>query len=384
MSALIFQFPAQLKEFFCSYRVLQISLFSGLNLLLSLFSGLNLLCRTLVVKQKFRRSLRLSLVAVLTALVVAACGNNPKVSNRDTAPAKMNSSCQVVQHKLGETQICEQPQRIIALDPHVLDLMLSLGVQPAGYAEVNYLASKNSGEIIKQIPYLGSYVTSNPISVGTREQPSLEAILRLEPDLILRDWPNSSLYAKLSKIAPTLFFRNEPDKYQWQQGLLTLGQVLEREQRARQVIEEHNQRIATARSELRSLTRDSEVLLLSMSGSERIEVFADETFAGALLQDLGFKLVTPEGLQASSSEIPISLETLPQLNADRIIVMASGQSNVEKIEKVWQQNPILRSQPAFQAGQVYFVDYQLWSRIRGPIATKLIIKQIRSLFLEPN
>ena len=130
MSALIFQFPAQLKEFFCSYRVLQISLFSGLNLL----------CRTLVVKQKFRRSLRLSLVAVLTALVVAACGNNPKVSNRDTAPAKMNSSCQVVQHKLGETQICEQPQRIIALDPHVLDLMLSLGVQPAGYAEVNYLA----------------------------------------------------------------------------------------------------------------------------------------------------------------------------------------------------------------------------------------------------
>ena len=374
MSALIFQFPAQLKEFFCSYRVLQISLFSGLNLL----------CRTLVVKQKFRRSLRLSLVAVLTALVVAACGNNPKVSNRDTAPAKMNSSCQVVQHKLGETQICEQPQRIIALDPHVLDLMLSLGVQPAGYAEVNYLASKNSGEIIKQIPYLGSYVTSNPISVGTREQPSLEAILRLEPDLILRDWPNSSLYAKLSKIAPTLFFRNEPDKYQWQQGLLTLGQVLEREQRARQVIEEHNQRIATARSELRSLTRDSEVLLLSMSGSERIEVFADETFAGALLQDLGFKLVTPEGLQASSSEIPISLETLPQLNADRIIVMASGKSNVERIEKVWQQNPILRSLPAFQAGQVYFVDYQLWSRIRGPIATKLIIKQIRSLFLEPN
>ena len=116
----------------------------------------------------------------------------------------------------------------------------------------------------------------------------------------------------------------------------------------------------------------------------RSEVFADETFAGALLQDLGFKLVTPEGLQASSSEIPISLETLPQLNSDRIIVMASGKSNVEKIEKVWQQNPILRSLPAFQAGQVYFVDYQLWSRIRGPIATKLIIKQIRSLFLEPN
>jgi len=330
----------------------------------------------------------LIIIVFLAALALSGCGGNAP-QNGAANPEKIasdSSECQVVKHALGETEICEQPQQTVALDPHVLDLMLSLGVQPAGYAEDRraLVSSPNSGEPVVEIKYLGERVTSNPIHVGTRQQPSLETILRLKPDLILKDWPDSSLYTKLSKIAPTLFFRYEPDQYQWQQGLLILGQVLKREQRARQVIEEHNQRIATARSELRSLTRDSEVLLLSMSGSERIEVFADETFAGALLQDLGFKLVTPEGLQASSSEIPISLETLPQLNADRIIVMASGQSNVEKIEKVWQQNPILRSQPAFQAGQVYFVDYQLWSRIRGPIATKLIIKQIRSLFLEPN
>ena len=329
-----------------------------------------------------------TVIVSLAAFTLSACeGNAPQNGTANTEVISSDSSeCQVVKHPLGKTQLCGQPQQTVALDPHVLDLMLSLGVQPAGYAEDRraLVSSPNSGEPVVEIKYLGERVTSNPIHVGTRQQPSLETILRLKPDLILKDWPDSSLYTKLSKIAPTLFFRYEPDQYQWQQGLLTLGQVLEREQRARQVIEEHNQRIATARSELRSLTRDSEVLLLAMSGLDRIEVFAGETFASDLLRDLGFKLVTPEGTQVNSSEIPISLETLPQLNADRIIVMASGNSSVKQIEKAWEQNPILRSQPAFQAGRVYFVDYQLWSRIRGPIAAKLIIKQIRSLFLEPN
>jgi len=329
----------------------------------------------------------LIIIVFLAALALSGCGGNAP-QNGAANPEKIasdSSECQVVKHALGETEICEQPQRVVALDPHTLDLLLSLDLQPIGYAETRYVASENLGGSIKQVPYLGKYLESSLTHVGTRQQPSLETILRLNPDLILKNYgADQSLYTRLSQIAPTLLFRDGSNNYQWQQGIRTIAQVTNREQRAQQVIKQHNQRIARARSELKSLTRGSEILLLAMSGLDRIEVFTGETFAGDLLRNLGFKLVTPEGIQANSREIPISLETLPQLHADRMIVMASGNSRVKQIEKVWQQNPILRSQPAFQAGQVYFVDYQLWSRIRGPIATKLIIKQIRSLFLEPN
>lgn len=156
---------------------------------------------------------------------------------------------------------------------------------------------------------------------------------------------------------------------------------MDREQRARQVIEQHNQRITTARTELESITRDSKVLLLEMSGLDSIEVFTNETYAGGLLKDLGFRLVIPDRSQATLEQINISLEILPQLDTDIIIVMASGNNSLEKIKKEWEQSPILLSLSASKAGRVYFVDYQLWSRITGPIATELIIDQVRKLLL---
>jgi iron complex transport system substrate-binding protein len=64
-----------------------------------------------------------------------------------------------------------------------------------------------------------------------------------------------SLYVNLSKIAPTLFPFKDFDNEQWQRSLLTLGKIMDREQRARQVIDEHNQRIATARAELEPISR---------------------------------------------------------------------------------------------------------------------------------
>lgn len=336
------------------------------------------------------RSSKLSLLVTLIALLVSACGNAPQnaAGNSGTASPDSPSStseCQVVKHDFGKTTICKQPQRVVALDPHALDLLLSLGVQPVGYAEDKraLVGSPKSGEPTVGIKYLGDRVTSNPIHVGTRQLPSLEAILRLKPDLILGQVYEQSLYVNLSKIAPTLFPFKDFDNEQWQRSLLSLGKIMDRDSHARQVIDQHNQRIATARAELERSSRDSQVLLLEMSGLDSITVFTDETYAGSLLKNLGFHLVIPKHLQATLDEINISLETLPQLDADIIIVMASGDSSVEKVKKEWEQNPILRSLSASQAGRVYFVDYQLWSRINGPIAAELIINEVREL-LQPN
>lgn len=332
-----------------------------------------------------------SLLVALTALLVSACGGNGPQNivsnNRPAAPSPV-SNCQFIQHDLGQTKICGYPQRVVALDPNALDLLLSLGVQPAGYAEHRYalVGSPQSGKPMAEIKYFGDRITSNPIYVGIQQSPSLEAILRLKPDLILGQVYDESLYANLSQITPVLFpFKGEPSVNQWQKSLPTLGKVFDREQLARQVIEQHTQRVAAAKAELEPIARDSKVLLLGVSGLDSIEVFDDQTFAGALLTDLGFQLEIPkQKLPGALDVINLSLETLPQIDADMIIVMASGGRGVEEIKQEWGQNPILRSLPASKAEQVYFVDYQLWGRITGPIAAELIIDQVRKLPLQPN
>lgn len=143
------------------------------------------------------------------------------------------------------------------------------------------------------------------------------------------------------------------------------------------------QNIQKVKAELTQTDRRN-VLLLSMTGLDYIGIFDHETFAGAILEDLGFELVVPEQLLTTNGEVVISLETLPRLESDRIIVMASGDSSVEQVKRVWANHSILRSLPAYQRHQVYFVDYQLWSRIQGAIAAELIIAQVREMLLNKD
>lgn len=328
----------------------------------------------------------------LLLILLTACAPRSSVNQSTSSPelsvhtSDTNPACQIVHHAWGETELCEQPERIIALDPHALDLLLSLGIEPVGYAEDRraLVGSPELGQAIGGVKYLGVRLQRSPVHVGTWQTPSLETMLGLKPDLILSGYLDQSQYRTFSQIAPTLIpvdDWNSPK--QWQENLLVLGQILNQPAKAEQAIDNYNQKIKTVKAELASNDLQT-VLLLSMTGLDYIGIFNGETFAGAILEDLGFQLVVPEHLVAVNGEIIISLETLPQLNPDLIIVMASGDSQVEQIEQVWTSNPILRSQPTYQNNHVYFVDYQLWSRIQGAIAAELVITQVREMLLDSN
>ncbi|AFZ28691.1 periplasmic binding protein [Gloeocapsa sp. PCC 7428] len=312
---------------------------------------------------------------LLSSILLILCFTS--ACDRSPPQPTTNTACQDIQHEFGQTQICETPQRVVALDPRSLDLLLSLDVQPVGYAEdARVLVGTPQFGTTVDVKYLGDRITTNPIYVGTWQSPSQEAVLKLKPDLILVGYGGEqALYLNFSKIAPTLPL-SQSDRH-WQDDLLTLGRIINREQRARQVIQNHNQRMTDARVKFKAL-RGKQLLLLSISGLDSIEVFTEQTFAGNLLKDLGFELVQPQ-LPVRYGAIPISLEILPQLDAEIVIVMASADSTVSQIQKLWEQTPVLRSLPVYQANQVYFVDYHLWSRITGPIATELMIQQLQQL-----
>lgn len=329
-------------------------------------------------------SIQLLWLATLVVFSLSGCGSQTAQQPVNDSLTSSDATCQSIQHESGVTRVCGQLQDVVALDPHALDLLLALGIQPVGYAEDRraLVGSPSSGKPTVQIKYLGDRMTRAPIHVGTWQAPSLETILKLKPDLVLgRIQP--SLYATLSQIAPTVPLAWS-EQARWQDSLLKLGKALNREARAQQAITHHQQHIAIARTDLQLVAQRSKVLLLAMSAMNQIEIFTGDTYAGGLLRQLGFQLVIPERLSVQQQEINISLETLPQLQTDIIIVMASGNSSVENISKAWWNNAILRSLPASQTQRVYFVDYQLWSRIEGPIAAELILNQIRHLLRVPT
>ncbi|NEQ48303.1 MAG: iron-siderophore ABC transporter substrate-binding protein [Leptolyngbya sp. SIOISBB] len=323
------------------------------------------------------------LLAALTLVGTWACRErSPELTAQQTL-----GDCRLIAHDAGETEICQQPERVVALSMHMLDLLLALEQQPIGYAPIDPLTIERFDQPEQQIPYLGDYVTGQLVNAGSRSEPSLETLVRLRPDVILGETGfHQKAYSQLAQIAPTLLFGGAL-RDQWQRSLLPIAKALNRPEQADQVITAHRQRLAKTRVALAEVVRTlPRCLLLGIRDLKQpIQIRTGSDFAGGLLQDVGFTLVAPSIAVRAAGEMTVSLEAIPQLASDWVIVQAwstdTSNSPLKTVRRQWQQSPVLQAMAASRAGRVYFVDYQLWSISRGPMAAGLVLQQLEVLLL---
>ena len=330
---------------------------------------------------------RLLIIGICIALSIAACNRPSSSPLNDRAFSANSESCRLVQHEMGETEICDQPQKVAALSPHILDSMLALGVQPVAYAETEDLTIATYDNPAVQIPYIGKWITTQPVGLGDRNSPSLERLTLLKPDLILGEkWLHQEEYPLLSQIAPTLLFSDsQPDGQQvWQQDIMGIAQALGRENQAQELLAAYPQQIAQARTALQPVLQAYPRVFLISSNLTTYVASAPRSTTGRLLAEIGFEIVQPSGIRDYGE---ISFEMLPKIETDLIIVLSWNEANFlnpeNTLEKKWAKNPLLNSMSVFQQGRVFFVDYQLWGSItRGPLTDQLILEALPDLLLQ--
>ena len=279
-----------------------------------------------------------------------------------------------IPHSSGSTTIPARPVRVVALGPHALDLLLSLGVQPVGYGEAStFVKTPAFGSPIRDVRVLGSRVTSNPVNVGDRFNPSLEILASLRPDLIVGEDYASQVYPQLSRIAPTLLFKGI-DRSEWQNTLPLLARAVDREAASTNVLKTYTAHVQATRSVLAPRFRNQTVLVVWTGGGEGKNTFnvsKRSDWTGGLLSDLGLNVI-----DGDKNEAVLSVEGLVALNPDVVLVLASGTSTPTRARADWTDSALTSRLPATQKGQVYFLDYHLFRRIRGPIAAQLIERQL--------
>lgn len=337
-----------------------------------------------------RRPLRFLLLLLFMALLSIACQNAAVEPPTAAEPMPVATDCRMVEHEMGETEICGQPQKVVALSPHILDNILSLGVQPFAYAQAGILNSPTFGQPEQQIPYLGPYVTTQPINLGSRRSPSLERLAQSQPDVILgENWHLEDQYDFLSQIAPTLLFSDfgENDRQHWRHNIKGIAQALGREEQAEDLLARYGEQVAAAREKLAPVVAAyPRVLAIAPDDLAGTIYFMEDSTASNLLRAIGFEIVTSEASSLlSEGNLPISVEAFPQLETDLIFVMAWSENEPypqEKIKQQWGNNPLLSQMPAFKDGRVFFVDYFLWgSNTRGPITDQLILEELPQMLL---
>ncbi len=285
-----------------------------------------------------------------------------------------------IKHFSGETTLRKPPARTVALGPHALDLLLSLGVQPVGYGEAAQLSVNNYGSPIRQIRYLGSRVKGTPVNVGDRFKPNLEVVASLKPDLIVGENYASDSYTALNKIAPTVLLHGIHSG-DWQKNIVTLAQALNREGQAKAVIARHARILAGARTAIPAQLRGKKALVVWNAGGASRDLYTilgPKDWTGGFFETLGFKLELPARRDTTLTDgyAQISSEALSSLNPDAVFVIASSKNTVAQAARDWKANALAQTLRASRQGHVYFLDVQLFSRIRGPIAEELMVQEL--------
>lgn len=184
----------------------------------------------------------ISAMLLATAILVTGCagatGNNQGGDAGAHAENNADGSFPVtITHALGEATIDEAPQRVVTLGWAAEDAAVALGVVPIAVPEYTWGADDNG-----YLPWFRDAVEALgeplPQTLPSGEV-DFEQILTLSPDVILAPYSGISdaEYKRLSDIAPTVAYSEEPWASSWQDLTSTVGKALGRSDEAAELLD---------------------------------------------------------------------------------------------------------------------------------------------------
>ncbi|MCY0774958.1 Fe(3+) dicitrate ABC transporter substrate-binding protein FecB [Enterobacter cloacae complex sp. 2022EL-00788] len=260
-----------------------------------------------------------------------------------------------VQDERGTFTLDKTPQRIVVLELSFADALAAVDVSPVGIADDN--------DINRILPEVRARLKPWQ-SVGTRAQPSLEAIGALKPDLIIADSSrHSGIYGALQNIAPVILLKSRNETYAENlQSAALIGDVVGRSAQMKARLARHKQLMAQWARQLPKGT----LAIFGTSREQQFNLHTRETYTGSVLTALGLKVPTA---MAGASMPSVGLEQLLALNPAWLLV---AHYREESIVKRWQQDPLWQMLTAAQKQQVVSVDSNAWARMRGIFAAERI------------
>lgn len=260
-----------------------------------------------------------------------------------------------VQDEHGTVTFERTPQRIVVLELSFADALAAVDVSPVGIADDN--------DPSRILPEVRAHLKPWQ-SVGTRAQPSLEAISALHPDLIIADSSrHRGIYGALRQIAPVLLLKSRNETYQENlHSAAIIGKVIGQETAMTQRLALHHQQMADF---ARQLPAGANVLF-GTSREQQFTLHSRDTYTGSVLVALG--LTVPQAINGAPMAT-INLEQLLAINPQWLLV---AHYRAESIVRKWQQDPLWQMLQAQQQHQVVAVDSNSWARMRGIFAAERI------------
>lgn len=300
------------------------------------------------MKLRSKRIHQLFLVLLSGALVLTGCSGQ---ADDDT----VDGGTRTVDFGYGPIEIPADPQRVVALWG-AADALLTLEDSPlVAVGEGHPLGEHSFGENtaawerFQELP-----------NVGKATEPNYEAILELDPDLILASVPGTywedANAERLQAIAPTVNVRSPEAESPgaWKDDYLAAADIVGLSEQAAEKKDQYEARIAEIRDtysdQIDSLTF---VAVASWEAGIFYTQNAD-SYLSTVPLDLGFTLPTTASAEFSIEELPTELEQYD------VIIYGSGPGGVPTPEtQALLDSPLFQGLSAVRAGNVIALAYDV-------------------------
>ena len=308
--------------------------------------------------------LKTLVVTCMTSIMLMGCGSTGN-EKADTITETIT-----VTDVRGEVEIPKDPKRIVDLSGNS-DILSILGYKVVG------TANSDAYDYTKFPSYLEDTLEGAEIlGYSMQDTMDVEAIMNLNPDLIVISTVQEKMYDQLSEIAPTVMIKLEA--LDWKEDIKSFAEVFGKEDAANKWLADYEAKSEKAGDKIKAEYGEDTTYLSFLASGGQFFIFDEAGFGDVLYDDMD--LAKPAGMpEQSDISLPVvTYEGLAAIDTDYIFLIATAEDLAE-LEK----NAVWNSLPAVQAGHVVVLNsspyfYQGYS----PIGRELLLDEIGGMLDE--
>ncbi|WP_375105882.1 ABC transporter substrate-binding protein [Lysinibacillus fusiformis] len=274
-----------------------------------------------------------------------ATGSQSETQTQTTsnAEAKGMPQTRIVNTLKGDVEVSVNPQRVVVL--YLMGDLLALGIKPVG---ISTLVGEGDAAIASEL---------DGITTLGDGQPSPEAVLALNPDLIIVT--TDEIYDKLHKIAPTLYI---PYDLPVEERMDILGKAFGKEDQAKELLDNFYNKVELSKQKLQQagILNKTVTVMESNKGSMAVMVGMGYGRGSQIIyQYLGMKApeIVQQKIETSKNDatsMDVSYEVLNQYAGD--YVFRSAFEGMEDLS----DNQIWNNIPAVKDGRLIDMSFGLF------------------------
>ncbi|MBM6614358.1 ABC transporter substrate-binding protein [Desemzia sp. RIT804] len=308
-------------------------------------------------------SVKIALFVFISLLFVTGC------SGQAGEPQEKEEMITIFDAK-GEVEVPKDPKRIVDLSGNS-DILSILGYKVVG------TANSDAYDYTKFPSYLEDILEGADIlGYSMQDTFDIEAIMNLEPDMIILSTVQEKVYEQLKDIAPTVMIQLEA--LNWQEDVKAVGTVFNQVDKAETWLSEYNRKALAIGDEIKENHGEDTTYLAFLASGGQFFVFDGAGFGNILYEDMGLR--KPDGMpeQTDISLPVVTYEGLAAIEADYIFAIATDEDLA-----ILQENPIWNNLPAVKAGNVITLDASpYFNQGYSPIGRELLLDEIAVLLNE--